>query len=258
MAAIDGDWMKRVKFGIHGLDEALCSGLERGSASLISGGPGTGKTSIGLQFVYHGAKEGETTMYVSLEEQKQKLLQSASTLGMKDFEKLVKGEKILLMGMENFNSDELRGRIAEEIYKTTKGKKVKRIVVDTLTTLSIYAISPRWKLAATQPAPKLVLFQPSKANVKQFVFNFISMINRIDDATMLFLSEANDEHTAAQEYVVDSVIQMDRSAADGTLGGEVLLRVIKTRRSPHSSAVHVVRVNGIKGVEVMKASEALK
>ena len=249
--------MKKVKFGIPGLDSALEGGVEEGSAMLISGGPGTGKTCMGLAFVYHGAINNEPGIYLCLEEKKKKIIRSAQVLGMGRFESLVKSGRILLVDSQDFKGDH-EGRIAETIIDMVRKNKSKRIVVDTLTTLSLYATSPRWKVAATHPAPKLVLFQPTKANVKQFVANFIGTINSIDEATMLFLSEDNDEYTPAQKYVCDSVIDMERPSLDSVQESEVLLRVIKTRRSSHSSAVHVVRIKSGRGVEVLPAAEALK
>ena len=105
--------MQRVKFGIPGLDEALHGGVEDGSSILLSGGPGTGKTSMGLHFVYQGASRGEQVMYVSLEERKDRILSSASTLGMKRFNSFIKSGKIILMCMKDFEDLGADGKIVE-------------------------------------------------------------------------------------------------------------------------------------------------
>ena len=249
--------MKRVKFGIPGLDKALHGGLEEGSATLISGGPGTGKTSMGLHFIYNGAMDGKSGLYVSLEEKRDKILKTTENLGLKKFNSLIKSGKITLMGMKEFQGVDADARIAHEVYEYAKKNKIKRIVVDTLTTLAIYTTSPRWKITATHPTPELMLYQPSKANVKQFLVNFINTLNKVD-STMLFLSEDNDEFTLTQKYICDSVIEMERPALEVTQEGSVLLRVLKTRRSPHSPAVHVVDIKTGKGVSVLPAAEALK
>ena len=248
--------MKKTKFGIPGLDNALHGGVEQGSATLLSGGPGTGKTSMGLQFVYHGAANGERCAYVSLEEKKNRLLDSARMLGMKKFGALVKSGNILLLEAEDFTGASMDQKISAGVQMAQKFK-VNRIVIDTLTTLSVYSTSPRWKVAATHPATKLVLFQPSKANIKQFLFNFINAMNRIK-ATMLFLSEEDDEYTLTQKYVCDSVIEMHRTPFDASQAGATLLRVVKTRRSSHAPGVHIVEINAGKGVSILPASEALK
>jgi circadian clock protein KaiC len=245
--------MKRVKFGIDGLDSALHGGIEKGSATLICGGPGTGKTSMGLHFVYSGALSGEKGMYVSLEERKDRIIQSTATLGMAKFKSFVKSGDIQLMGINDFEKTDSNSKIVGNVLALAK----KRIVVDTLTTLSVYATSPRWKVAATHPSPKLVLFQPSMANVKQFLVNFINAVNKID-STLVFLSEDSDEYTQTQKYICDSVIEMKRQSLEATHEGTVLLRVLKSRRSSHSPSVFVARVKEKKGVEVVSAAEALK
>lgn len=57
-----------VSTGIAGLDEVLGGGFVRGGLALLQGEPGTGKTTLGLQFLFDGAAHGETGMYVSLTE----------------------------------------------------------------------------------------------------------------------------------------------------------------------------------------------
>ena len=46
--------MNRVKTGIKGLDEMLAGGFLTESANLVEGAPGTGKTTLGMQFIYSG------------------------------------------------------------------------------------------------------------------------------------------------------------------------------------------------------------
>ncbi|MCK4315446.1 MAG: hypothetical protein KAX24_06720, partial [Anaerolineae bacterium] len=60
---------KRVPTGIKGLDEMLDGGLLPGSMVLVRGAPGTGKTSLALQFLIHGAaKHNEPGLLISFEE----------------------------------------------------------------------------------------------------------------------------------------------------------------------------------------------
>jgi circadian clock protein KaiC len=44
----------RVRTGITGLDAILLGGLPEGNITILTGGPGTGKTTLGLEFIYRG------------------------------------------------------------------------------------------------------------------------------------------------------------------------------------------------------------
>jgi circadian clock protein KaiC len=58
----------RAGTGISGLDSVLGGGLPQGHLFLVEGEPGSGKTTMGLQFLLAGAEKGERTMYVTLSE----------------------------------------------------------------------------------------------------------------------------------------------------------------------------------------------
>ena len=67
--------------GVPGLDEILLGGLRKGQTFLVEGKSGTGKTTLGLQFVMEGKRRGENCLYVTLSESKAELLQMAESRG---------------------------------------------------------------------------------------------------------------------------------------------------------------------------------
>jgi circadian clock protein KaiC len=64
----------RCSSGSAGLDDVLGGGLPAGHFYLVEGEPGTGKTTLALQFVAEGIKRGEKVLYVTLSESRQELL----------------------------------------------------------------------------------------------------------------------------------------------------------------------------------------
>jgi circadian clock protein KaiC len=56
--------------GIPGLDDVLVGGFARGCLFLLEGMPGTGKTTIALQYLLEGARAGERTLYITFSETK--------------------------------------------------------------------------------------------------------------------------------------------------------------------------------------------
>jgi circadian clock protein KaiC len=59
---------RRIQTGVPGLDDILCGGLTAERVYLVEGEPGTGKTTIGLQFLLEGIAHGERGLYVTLSE----------------------------------------------------------------------------------------------------------------------------------------------------------------------------------------------
>jgi circadian clock protein KaiC len=71
-----------VRTGISGLDSILDAGIPRGNVILLEGGVGTGKTTLGVEFVYRGAKEfGEPGVIVLFEVSPEKLVRDAARFG---------------------------------------------------------------------------------------------------------------------------------------------------------------------------------
>ncbi len=72
---------ERILTGIAGLDNILNGGLPKGHLYLIEGDPGTGKTTLALQFLLEGIKQGESVIYVTLSESRVELEQVVRSHG---------------------------------------------------------------------------------------------------------------------------------------------------------------------------------
>ncbi len=73
--------VERFATGIVGLDDILEGGLARDHLYLIEGDPGTGKTTIAMQFLMEGIRQGQKSLYVTLSETKAELLEIAHSHG---------------------------------------------------------------------------------------------------------------------------------------------------------------------------------
>lgn len=70
-----------IQTGIAGLDDILLGGLARNHLYLVTGNPGTGKTTLAMQFLLDGMRQGEKGLYVTLSESKRELEQVAYSHG---------------------------------------------------------------------------------------------------------------------------------------------------------------------------------
>jgi circadian clock protein KaiC len=71
----------RMATGIEGLDNVLEGGFPANRIYLVEGDPGTGKTTLGLQFLLEGVRLGEPGLYVTLSETKEELQAVAQSHG---------------------------------------------------------------------------------------------------------------------------------------------------------------------------------
>src|SRR5438128_10245858 len=73
----------RVPTGVPSLDKIIEGRLRRGDCIIVAGQPGTGKTTLGLQFLYHGATRcGENSVYASVIESSEKLKRNGLRFGL--------------------------------------------------------------------------------------------------------------------------------------------------------------------------------
>ena len=123
---------KRVKTGCAGLDEILRGGLLEGSATLIEGSAGTGKTTLALQFIMQGVKEGEHGLIFTFEQFPEQYYDCAGELGW-DLRALQAEKKIhvVFTTPEDFldELDDPEGKIAKILAE----HGTKRIVLDSIT-----------------------------------------------------------------------------------------------------------------------------
>ncbi len=88
--------IQKVATQIEGLDEILHGGLPAGRTTLISGGPGTGKSVLGLEFLYRGAMSGNPGIFLTFEETVEQIRWNALTFGW-DFDPLEQAGRFFLM-----------------------------------------------------------------------------------------------------------------------------------------------------------------
>lgn len=139
----------RARTGVEGLDDILSGGLSRRHVFLLEGSPGTGKTTIALQFLQQGAALGEKCLYITLSETQEELRDSALSHGMeidKNIEifELVPPESLLNAEQQQsllYSSDLELGETTKMIFDAFDRLKPSRVVLDSLSEIRLLAQS---------------------------------------------------------------------------------------------------------------------
>ncbi|OYT54256.1 MAG: hypothetical protein B6U72_03600, partial [Candidatus Altiarchaeales archaeon ex4484_2] len=128
--------VERVKTGVDGLDGLVDGGFPEGSCVLVSGSPGTGKTIFGLQFLVEGALNDEPGIYVTFEESREAVISQCQGFGW-DLEKFEGENKIRINSVDPMTLKQT----LEKVEKEKEEINARRLVLDSLTTIGIYATS---------------------------------------------------------------------------------------------------------------------
>ena len=220
----------RLSTGIPGLDEVLYSGFLPGQAYLVRGGPGTGKTTLGLHFLATGVANGEKTLFITLGESAEQICKNADVL---DFDT----KHIVFLDLsptseffakvqtyDIFSPDEVeREPTNQKIIEQVKTLKPQRIFLDAMT---------QFRYLSTDA------FQFRKQ-----VLSFLRFLIE-QGATVLFSSEGSDESPDNDlQFMSDGVIHLNFSANGRTVS------VTKFRGSAFRSGDHSMRLS-LTGIEV--------
>jgi circadian clock protein KaiC len=140
---------KRIATGISGLDDILSGGLPAEHLYLIEGDPGTGKTTLALQFLMEGVRAGESSLYITLSESKRELLIAAESHGwnldhvtifelLPDESSLRPDQQYTVYHASDVELVDTTAAVLEQVEKL----KPRRVVIDSLSELRMLAQDP--------------------------------------------------------------------------------------------------------------------
>jgi circadian clock protein KaiC len=143
-----GEEIPRARTGVSGLDDILGGGLPTNHLYLLDGEPGTGKTTLGLQFLLEGVAKGERGLYVTLSESAAELKAVASSHGWDldgiDVFELSKDDAIEREeGYTIFHPAEVElQQTVDEVLKVVERLNPKRVAFDSLSEMRLLAREP--------------------------------------------------------------------------------------------------------------------
>ena len=226
----------KVKTGIPGLDSIISGGMKMGRTVTVSGPPGSGKTTFGLQYLYSGAKDfDESGVYLTMSQNIDDIKNDCTSFGW-DFDDLITKEKILMVDARPFKiEDELIGKdeslyrgeqlpfehLTKLILSSIKRIDAKRVVIDSLTIL------------AMQYNDQFYMRQGLQGMV-QALENF--------GVTSLILSEYSEKDKIPLEWFVTSgIIQLRHTRKEDSM--ERTIQITKMRGIKHSELIHLIELD---------------
>ena len=225
MTVADEELLPRASTGVEGLDDILGGGLARNRLHLLEGSPGTGKTTIALQFLLAGAKAGESGIYISLAETEVELRAGAKSHGwaidgnVEIFE-LVSPESAVDPDQHQsllYSSDLELGETIKRVFEAIERVKPKRVVIDSLSEIRLLAQNS-------------LRYRRQILALKHYFAQHNSTVIMLDDLT-------TDTTDRAVHSIAHSVIHLDQLAP--IYGGERRrLRVAKCRGQSFRGGYH--------------------
>ena len=228
--------IEKIKTGINGLDQVLKGGLRKNSSILVTGAPGTGKTILALQFIYHGAKKyNENGIFIATEDDPSDLRKNAKNLGM-DLEDMEKKGKIFIV---NKPLATLKGGIEsiKGLLDLIKKKNIKRIALDSLIFFEY-------------------LYPKVNSNAMEFRRQVLLFMQKIKHAGVTFMAVSERKITDLDrleydmmDFVFEGFIVLTRIRKGSYF--ERVLTVAKIRGQDHSLDVYPITINDNEGLRVL-------
>lgn len=217
---------ERCPSGIKGLDDILCGGLPRDCVYLIQGDPGSGKTTLALQFLLEGLRRGEKVFYITLSETRDELFKVAKSHGwsldqiplleMSAIDSLLKPEAATTV----FHPSEMElSMVTNLLLDEVRKVEPDRIVFDSLSEFRLIAETP-------------LRYRRQLLSLKQNFGRYHSTVLLLDDK--MGAGMGTDPHVLSLTH---GVIEMEQMSPDyGT--SRRRLRVMKMRGVKFSEGYH--------------------
>lgn len=211
--------VKRIPSGIHGLDQKIDGGFELGSVISVLGGPGSGKSLLGMSFLYEGLKNGETCLLVSFEENVDDLISDMETIGLKDVKDFISKKKLIILFNSPINFEYLG------VLDVINQNKISRIVIDSLSAISMY--------------------MEDRSKFRKFMLDLVTELKKLK-VTAIVTDEQpqvseNDTLYFSGEYLSDAVIKLFYTGLGGDFDRS--MQIIKMRRTNNDRSMLPMRID---------------
>ncbi len=227
----------RVKTFILGLDEQMAGGVPKGHVVLISGMPGTMKSSVAFNIIFNNAKnENIKGLYISLEQGRDNLLDHMEGLGMKASE--VEGNLNLV------DIGYLRLNMEEDISDQQSWMKIFKMYAENL------HVSSDYEILVVDSLPVLEMLAEVK-NRRAELFHFFGWLRELGVTTFLVAetpAEVHDVHD--EDFLADGIIRLKKDRCGVDITRQIVID--KMRGTKHNTGFFTLLFDGEKGFQVTR------
>lgn len=240
----------RTKTGIQGLDKALNGGFPQGNMVLISGGAGTGKSTLCLQFIINGATLfGEKGLYVSTEQNKEELYKQAGAFNWR-LQDLEQRGLIKILYYDPTDGNGFPNVFNEAVMQFAP----KRVVVDSLTTLTdsllISGIGDDKGFSLVQIAETVNPIPRTEQIVtKHVLYSLFKTLRKFKTTTLLTTEMPEDEKTLSadgvSEFIADGVVLLHYVGVGSVDFRSLAVRKMRYTDHSKSTLAYAIEPSGI-------------
>ncbi len=178
----------RIDLGIEGLDDMIQGGVPERSLITTVGSAGTGKTTFGLQFLHEALQQGESAVFITLEESHDRIVNTATEKGW-DFDEYEKNGQLAVIDLDPIEMANSLTSIRNDLPRLVEQFGASRLVLDSVSLLE--------------------MMYDNQATRRNEVYDFTKSLKEAGVTTML-TSEASEDNAYASrhgiiEYLVDAV-----------------------------------------------------
>jgi KaiC/GvpD/RAD55 family RecA-like ATPase len=220
--------MRKIKSGVYGLNPLMDGGINENSITVVIGTSGTGKTTMGTQFIRRGLEVGNDAVFVSLDENQEQIIREAIAMGWTNIHKYIENKKLVFIDASGKKFSDFIMEELPDFVDRWHGVK-SRIVIDPLTPV-IWANEDKYQ-------QRELLSMLMKETRK--VGTVVCTLEEHGTAGRL-----TGKETVIPMYLADCVIHLKYARKVGRILRN--LEVIKCRSSRHTSLSHEYRI--VKGL----------
>ena len=231
--------MVRISSGISGLDEMLGGGFPKNRIVLVRGGPGSGKTTLCMQFVVDGAIKNERGIYVTLEEPVDLIRENMKLFGwnLEDYEE--KGMLRLVDGSKLVSKD----------FSSEGHDHQSRLVMKGITDILKHSVAQFGaKRLAIDPITSAVIQQRYPTDKRFEILELIGTLRKLDCTSLIsseLSSSAGDGDFYVEEYLADGVIVLTKDLHDFKLIRTTRIEKMRGVKHDDQPRKYAIEDNGI-------------